>query len=144
MPFCYAGAQVFLFPTLYEGFGVPPVEAMACGTPVIASDAPCMPEVLGGAAILVPLSNAQGFAMSITRILKDENLRRTLHEQGILRAQTFRYETSVKQLLQIFEGPGECDRSGAQSEIISDAESHAVNQGATASVPPIGSRRVCL
>ena len=52
MPFFYAGAQAFLFPTLYEGFGLPPVEAMACGTPVISSDAPAMPEVLAGAAIL--------------------------------------------------------------------------------------------
>jgi len=118
MPFFYAGAQVFLFPTLYEGFGLPPVEAMACGTPVIASDAPCMPEVLGGAAILEPLSSAQGFATSITRVLTDENLRRNLQEQGILRAQTFRYETSVKQLLQIFEGPAGCNRNGARSERI--------------------------
>src|SRR5579863_77804 len=65
MPFFYSGAQVFLFPSMYEGFGLPPVEAMACGVPVIASDAQCMPEVLGDAAILESSANADGFAAAI-------------------------------------------------------------------------------
>jgi glycosyltransferase involved in cell wall biosynthesis len=103
MPLLYGGAQAFLFPTLYEGFGLPPVEAMACGTPVIASDAPCMPEVLGDAAILVPLSSHERFATAIRRVLIDEQLRGTLRAKGIQRAQRFRYESSVHQLLEIFE-----------------------------------------
>lgn len=75
MPTLYAGAQLFLFPSLYEGFGLPPVEAMACGVPVIASNAPCMPEVLGDAAILEPILSADRFAISIRRVLTDNELR---------------------------------------------------------------------
>ncbi len=105
MPLFYAGAQVFLFPTLYEGFGLPPVEAMACGVPVIASDAPCMPEVLGDAAILEPPTSAETFATAILRVLTDDELRAALRVKGIRRAQSFRYETSIKQLLEIFEKP---------------------------------------
>jgi glycosyltransferase involved in cell wall biosynthesis len=106
MPFFYGGAQVFLFPTLYEGFGLPPVEAMACGCPVIASDSPCMPEVLADAAILEPLENIERFTTSVLRVLADGRLREALRAKGILRAQKFRYATSVKQLLEVFEGAG--------------------------------------
>jgi len=103
MPLFYAGAQIFLFPTLYEGFGMPPVEAMACGTPVIASNSPCMPEVLGDAAVLEPLTSHERFATAIHRVLVDGQLREVLRTKGIQRAHGFRYETSVKQLLEIFE-----------------------------------------
>lgn len=102
MPFFYGGAQAFLFPTLYEGFGLPPVEAMACGTPVIASDCPCMPEVLGDAAILLPLSVPRRFAAAIRDVISDDRLRTGLRVKGIQRAQHFRYETSVRQLQEIF------------------------------------------
>jgi glycosyltransferase involved in cell wall biosynthesis len=103
LPFFYAGAQLFLFPSLYEGFGFPPLEAMACGTPVISSDAKCMPEALGDAAILRSPADAHGFAAAVVKILSDENLRRTLQANGIRRAQEFRWEMSVKQLLRSFE-----------------------------------------
>ena len=103
MPLLYGGAQVFLFPSLYEGFGLPPVEAMACGAPVIASDAPCIPEILGDAAILESLTSPERFATAILRVLADEQLRGTLRARGIQRAQNFRFETSVRQLLEIFE-----------------------------------------
>jgi glycosyltransferase involved in cell wall biosynthesis len=105
MPHIYAGAQVFLFPTLYEGFGMPPVEAMACGAPVIASDAPCMPEVLGEAAILEPPTSGERFAAAIHRVLTDDQLRSALRAKGIRHAQSFQYMTSVKQLLEVFEKP---------------------------------------
>jgi glycosyltransferase involved in cell wall biosynthesis len=106
MPSFYAGAQVFLFPTLYEGFGLPPVEAMASGTPVIASNAPCMPEVLGEAAILESLNSHERFATAILKVLADDDMRAELRVKGIRRAHSFRFETSVKQLLEIFEnGP---------------------------------------
>jgi|SRR5579863_1713494 len=103
MPSFYSGAQAFLFPTLYEGFGLPPVEAMACGTPVIASDAPCMPEVLGDAAILEPLTSHERFATAILRVLADSQLRGVLQARGLLRALHFRNQISVKQLLEILE-----------------------------------------
>jgi glycosyltransferase involved in cell wall biosynthesis len=124
MPLLYAGAQVFLFPTLYEGFGLPPMEAMACGAPVIASDAPCMPEVLGDAAILEPLTSHERFAAAILRVLADGQLRGTLRAKGIRRAQSFRYETSVKELLQVFEKapqptPAGENRKGTVTELAS-------------------------
>jgi glycosyltransferase involved in cell wall biosynthesis len=103
MPQFYAGAQAFVFPTLYEGFGLPPVEAMACGTPVISSDAPAMPEVLGDAAILESLSNVERFADAIRDVLTNEKLRETLSKKGIQQAATFQYELSAKQILEMFE-----------------------------------------
>jgi glycosyltransferase involved in cell wall biosynthesis len=112
MPSFYAGAQLFLFPSLYEGFGLPPVEAMACGTPVIASDAPSMPEVLGDAAILEPLTSPQRFASAIIKVLSDENFRHSMQVKGIHRAENFRYEISVRNLLETFEAlPFSAERS---------------------------------
>jgi glycosyltransferase involved in cell wall biosynthesis len=99
LPYFYAGAQVFLFPTLYEGFGLPPLEAMACGTPVIASDAPCMPEVLGDAAILVPPTEAEPFAEAILKVLGDEDLCEAMRAAGIVQAEKFRREPSARLLL---------------------------------------------
>jgi glycosyltransferase involved in cell wall biosynthesis len=104
MPFFYSGAQIFLFPTLYEGFGLPPVEAMACGTPVIASSAQCMPEVLGDAAILEPPTSARRFAAAITSLLGDEDLRTAMGAKGIRRAQRFGSQTSTQQLSEVLEG----------------------------------------
>jgi glycosyltransferase involved in cell wall biosynthesis len=103
LPFFYSGAQIFLFPSLYEGFGLPPVEAMACGAPVIASNAPCMPEVLGDAAILESPTCPQRFAAAITKVLQDENLRRSMRERGILRAGKFCSRASAQHLLEVFE-----------------------------------------
>jgi glycosyltransferase involved in cell wall biosynthesis len=104
LPFFYGGAQLFLFPSMYEGFGLPPLEAMACGTPVIASNARPMPEILGDAAILEPPASAQRFSTAIERVLADANLRYAMRNKGIARAQMFRPETSVRQLLRVFSG----------------------------------------
>jgi glycosyltransferase involved in cell wall biosynthesis len=108
MPSLYAGARLFLFPSLYEGFGFPPLEAMACGTPVIASNARCMPEVLGDGAILLDPMDAGGFALWAARLLSDENLRRSLSAAGIQQAQKFRWERCAKETLRTFEGT--CER----------------------------------
>jgi glycosyltransferase involved in cell wall biosynthesis len=99
LPFFYSGADVFLFPTLYEGFGMPPIEAMACGTPVIASNARCMPEVLGDAAILEPPDSAQGFADAILMLQTDVNLRNAMRAAGNRKAQEYCWQASAKQLL---------------------------------------------
>lgn len=104
LPHFYAGAQLFLFPSLYEGFGFPPLEAMACGTPVIASSAKSMPEVLGDAALLQSPHDAEGFAAAISRVLGDENLRYSLRLAGIQQARKFRWESSVRQFLEGIEG----------------------------------------
>lgn len=99
LPFFYSGAEVFLFPTLYEGFGLPPVEAMACGTPVIASNARCMPEILGGAAILEPPDSAQRFAQSILRLRANVILRSEMQAAGIQKADEYCWQSSAKKLL---------------------------------------------
>lgn len=103
LPMFYAGAQLFLFPSLYEGFGFPPVEAMACGTPVLASNAPCMPEVLGKAAILSPPDNAERFAEEIVRIVSSRTLAAEMREMGLQRARDFRWEASASEFLSLFQ-----------------------------------------
>jgi glycosyltransferase involved in cell wall biosynthesis len=102
LPLFYTGAQLFLFPSLHEGFGLPPLEAMACGTPVIASNARCMPEVLGNAAIFESPANAEGFAKAVAEVLSNQSLRAVLRARGLERAREYRWETSVEQLLQSF------------------------------------------
>lgn len=99
LPLFYAGAKVFLFPSLYEGFGLPPLEAMACGTPVIASDAQPMREVLGDAAILESPLSPERFMEAIVRVLTDENLLREMRQRGLQRAQAFGQESASRQLL---------------------------------------------
>jgi glycosyltransferase involved in cell wall biosynthesis len=103
LPFFYAGAQAFLFPSLYEGFGFPPLEAMACGTPVIASSAKCMPEVLGDAALLQSPHDAEGFAAALIRLSSDAALRDSFRSAGFEQARKFNWEQSAAQLLASFE-----------------------------------------
>jgi glycosyltransferase involved in cell wall biosynthesis len=100
LPSFYAGAQLFLFPSLYEGFGMPPVEAMACGTPVIASKVQPMPEVLGDAAMLESPTNPTGFASAILTVLGDEKLRTVLKAGGIRRARFYSWRASATRLLE--------------------------------------------
>ena len=98
LPFFYSGAEVFLFPTLYEGFGLPPLEAMACGTPVIASNARCMPEVLGGAAILERPESPQLFADAILKLRENIDLRRAMQQAGIQKAAEYCCRESARKL----------------------------------------------
>jgi Glycosyltransferase len=109
LPFFYSGADVFLFPALYEGFGLPPVEAMACGAPVIASNARCMPEVLGDAAILEPPDNSQRFADAILKLQTSTNLRRAMQAAGVRKAQEYCWQSSAKQLLNLIDDKCQSD-----------------------------------
>jgi glycosyltransferase involved in cell wall biosynthesis len=106
LPFFYSGAQVFLFPSFYEGFGIPPVEAMACGVPVISSNARCMPEVLGDAAILVPPTDAEGMADAILKALGDEKLRYSMRAAGIQRAEIFDAEACAREMMHVISEAG--------------------------------------
>ena len=117
IPRFYAGARLFLFPSLYEGFGRPPLEAMACGTPVIASNAKCMPEVLGDAAILQSPTDAEGFAAAVARVLTDEDLDHSLRVAGIQQAGRFRWEGSVKKLLEAFSGRSVQEAVACESKV---------------------------
>ena len=86
LPALYAGASVFVYPSLGEGFGLPPVEAMACGVPVVASDRPALPEVLGDAAVLVDPESPARLASAIAGVLGDPDRARALRAAGLQRA----------------------------------------------------------
>ncbi|MFN8057840.1 MAG: glycosyltransferase family 1 protein [Vicinamibacterales bacterium] len=100
----YALARVFVFPSLYEGFGLPPLEALAMGTPVVTSNVSSLPEVVGDAAVLIDPYDAQSIADGIRRVLTDEALRAELQRRGPLRAREFSWEASVRRVLCIYQG----------------------------------------
>jgi len=99
----YRGASLFVFPSLYEGFGLPPLEAMACGVPVITSNAASLPEVVGDAAIQVDPLDVRELADAMQTVLADATLWNTLRQKGIKRSQQFSWETAARQLLQLYE-----------------------------------------
>lgn len=92
----YRHARAFVFPSLAEGFGLPPLEAMQAGLPVAASRASCIPEVLGDAALFFDPLNAQSMASAMARIARDEALRHALQERGAAQAQKYRWEDLVE------------------------------------------------
>jgi glycosyltransferase involved in cell wall biosynthesis len=106
LPALYSAARVLAFPSLYEGFGLPILEAMACGTPVVASRASCLPEVAEGAALLVDPANVDGMAVSLELALCDELLRAKLVEQGRLRAAQYTWRRAAEQLLDVYRRVG--------------------------------------
>ena len=91
-------ADLFVFPSLYEGFGIPPLEAMACGTPVIASNLTAIPEVVGDAGLLVDPLNIDGLRQAILSLLQNRDLRRTYAKKGLKRAAQFRNEQTAGRL----------------------------------------------
>jgi len=93
---------VFVFPSLYEGFGLPPLEAMASGTPVVTSNVSSLPEVAADAAVLVDPYDPDAIADGIERVLTDERLRRSLRTKGLARARQFSWETSVRRVREIY------------------------------------------
>jgi glycosyltransferase involved in cell wall biosynthesis len=98
----YRLAGVFVFPSLYEGFGLPPLEAMASGTPVVTSNVSSLPEVAGDAAVLVDPYSPQAIADGIYQVLTDESLRRSLRQKGVARAAQFSWEQSVRRIRAIY------------------------------------------
>src|SRR5438034_7550197 len=98
----YRLAGVFVFPSLYEGFGLPPLEAMASGTPVVTSNLSSLPEVAGDAAVLVDPYDPHAIADGIYRVLSDEQLRKDLRHRGVPRAGMFSWEQSVRRIRQIY------------------------------------------
>jgi glycosyltransferase involved in cell wall biosynthesis len=98
----YRLAGVFVFPSLYEGFGLPPLEAMASGTPVVTSNVSSLPEVAGDAATLVDPYDPEAIAEGIYRVLTDETLRATLRRRGVDRARQFSWEQAVRRVRDIY------------------------------------------
>ncbi len=101
LPALLAGALAFVFPSLYEGFGMPVVEAMACGTPVITSTSSSLPEIAGDAALLVDPLDTNAIAAAIMRLSDDQDLRATLRQRGLARAHLFNWETCARQTLAV-------------------------------------------
>jgi glycosyltransferase involved in cell wall biosynthesis len=99
----YQQATIFVFPSRYEGFGLPPLEAMACGCPVISSNASSLPEVVGSAGLLRDPSDVDGFAADMTLLLGNELRRQELREQGLVRAAQFSWDRTAKELVALYE-----------------------------------------
>jgi glycosyltransferase involved in cell wall biosynthesis len=103
LPFFYKLAQIFLYPSLRESFGIPILESMACGTAVITSATSSMPEVSGGAALLVDPSEPQSIADAIEKLQNEPDFRKTLISKGIARAQKFSWANTARQVKMIYE-----------------------------------------
>ena len=102
----YEAAAAFVFPSLYEGFGLPPLEAMASGTPVICSNVTSLPEVVGDAAYIVSPDNVFEIARGIREVLLDEELRRDLISRGHVRSRLFQWEETARQVLDTYVEAG--------------------------------------
>jgi len=98
----YESAAAFVFPSRYEGFGLPPLEAMACGTPVITSNVSSLPEVVGDAAVLINPENVFDIARGIREVLLDETLRAELIRRGHAQAARFSWERTAREALEIY------------------------------------------
>ena len=99
----YRLARVFVFPSLYEGFGLPPLEAMASGTPVITSNVSSLPEVVGDAAMLIDPYEPDAIAGAMRRVLSDDRLHDDMRERGLARARDFSWERSVRRIRGIYD-----------------------------------------
>jgi glycosyltransferase involved in cell wall biosynthesis len=99
----YQAATAFVFPSLYEGFGLPPLEAMACGTPVVCSSVSSLPEVVGDAAMIVNPENVFDIARGMREVLLDDVLRGRLVAEGIKKARQFSWERTAAEVLQAYE-----------------------------------------
>ena len=99
LEYLYNGARVMVYPSLFEGFGLPPLEAMACGTPVVTSNATSLPEVVGGGGLMVDPSDADGLAGALESVLTDERLRAELRKKGLARAKLFSWSRYAQELL---------------------------------------------
>jgi glycosyltransferase involved in cell wall biosynthesis len=98
----YDEAKIFVFPSLYEGFGLPPLEAMVHGTPVVTSNVSSLPEVVGNAAVLVNPENVFEIMRALHRVLMDKSLRDRMKERGYQQAAKFSWETSVRRILEAY------------------------------------------
>jgi len=102
LPALYAGATLFVFPSLYEGFGLPVLEAMACGAPVACSATSSLPEVAGDAALFFDPTDVEAMAVTLTRALAEPDLRRALREQGLARARQFSWHQTAQKTMEAY------------------------------------------
>jgi glycosyltransferase involved in cell wall biosynthesis len=104
LPSLYRGAEALVFPSLYEGFGLPILEAMGCGTPVVTANVTAMPEVAGGAALLVDPTSVEQIARAMEQIVSDTTLRRQLRHKGLTRAAEFSWASTAARVRELIDG----------------------------------------
>lgn len=102
LPALYSAAGAFILPSLHEGFGIPVLEAMACGAPVVTSNSSSLPEVAGDAALLVDPLDTEAIAEAVRRLLDDEGLRASLRAKGLERAKLFPWSRTARETLQVY------------------------------------------
>jgi glycosyltransferase involved in cell wall biosynthesis len=102
LPALYTAAEGFVYPSVYEGFGIPVLEAMGCGTPVLCSDVSSLPEVAGDAGILLPPGDPAAWAEAIARLTEEPALRRELRERGFRQASRFRWEETARRTWEVY------------------------------------------
>lgn len=103
LPALYSGASLFVFPSLYEGFGLPPLEAMACGVPVICSNRASLPEIVGDAALTFDPEDVEAIASAMRRVLDNASLRDNLRQRGLARAAQFSWERTAQETFKIYQ-----------------------------------------
>jgi glycosyltransferase involved in cell wall biosynthesis len=99
----YCGAKLLTLPALYEGFGLPPLEAMACGTPTVVSNVSSLPEVVGDAGVLVDPNSIESIAEGITRLVTDDRLRMELGAKSLVQAKKFSWEQTAQKTKYLYE-----------------------------------------
>ncbi|MGA9347412.1 MAG: glycosyltransferase family 1 protein [Anaerolineae bacterium] len=102
LPLWYNAAELFVYPSLYEGFGLPPLEAMACGTPVVTANTASLPEVVGEAGLTVDPLDVEALAEAMRRALNDETLRQEMRERGLQRAKGFSWTKTAQETVQVY------------------------------------------
>ncbi len=102
LPALYAGADLFVYPSLYEGFGLPPLEAMACGAPVVTSNTSSLPEVVGDAGVLVDPHDEAALSRTLEALLSDPDRRARLASSGLERSREFSWERCARQTLDVY------------------------------------------
>ncbi len=102
LPYLYNGASLFAFPSLYEGFGLPPLEAMACGCPVVTSNTSSLPEVVGDAGLMIDPTRPEELAEAMGRILEDRALHGELRERGLARAAEFSWKKCAAETMDVY------------------------------------------
>ena len=102
LPLVYNAADLFVFPSFYEGFGLPPLEAMACGVPVITSNVASLREIFSGAAVLIDPGNTQELADAMARIVENDGLKQDLRAKSLERARHFTWEECAKKTLKTY------------------------------------------
>lgn len=103
LPALYSGALCFAYPSFFEGFGLPPLEAMRCGTPVLVGDRTSLPEVVGDAGLLVDPFDANAISAALARLIDDAELRQDLRERGLTRAARFDWRETARRTLEVYQ-----------------------------------------